>query len=313
MSTMKAIRFHDYGGPDVLQYEDLPVPTPQDDEVLVHVRAVGVNPVDWKLRSGVARKHVQLPLPVSPGGDISGVIAAVGRGVSGLAPGDEVYAMIGLTGAYAQYVCTKAAMVAPKPQRISHLEAASVPLAALTAWQGLFEHGQLAAGQAVLIHAAAGGVGSFAVQLAHERGARVTGTASSRNAAYLRELGATSSIDYTKEAFEAKLRDLDLVLDLLGAEYANRSLVTLKKGGALVQVTPGTPDTAEKAAALGVRAVPMRVRPDGTQLREIAGLVDAGKLRTTVAEVFKLEDAGRAQEASQTGHVRGKIVLDCRT
>jgi NADPH:quinone reductase-like Zn-dependent oxidoreductase len=271
---------------------------------------MGVNPVDWKLRSGAARKHLELPMPAILGGDIAGVVEQAGAGVEGFKAGDSVYAMIGLTGAYAEYVSIKAAMAAHTPKSMNLVEAASVPLAALTAWQGLFEHGKLHHGQTVLVHAAAGGVGMFAVQFAKASGAKVIGTASAKNEDFVKSLGADQFIDYRSEAFEKKVSGgVDMVIDLIGGETAERSLGVLKPGGVLIQISPGTPAVAEKAAAAEVKALPIRVHPDGTQLKEIAALIDAGKVKTSIAATFPLADAGLAHELSKQGHTRGKIVL----
>jgi NADPH:quinone reductase-like Zn-dependent oxidoreductase len=309
MNTMKAIRINEYGGPEVLRLDDIPRPSPAAGEVLIRVRAMGVNPVDWKLRSGAARKHMELPMPAILGGDIAGEIDQAGAGVEGFKAGDAVYAMVGLTGAYAQYVSVKASMVAPKPKTMSIVEAASVPLAALTAWQGLFEHGKLHHGQTVLVHAAAGGVGIFAVQFAKAAGAKVIGTTSAKNADFVKSLGADQTIDYKSVAFEKEVSGVDLVVDLLGGEIAERSIAVLKPGGVLIQISPGSPATAEKAKAAKVTAMPVRVHTDGGQLREIAGLIDAHKVKTSIAATFPLAEAGRAHELSKEGHTRGKIVL----
>jgi NADPH:quinone reductase-like Zn-dependent oxidoreductase len=308
MNTMKALRIHEYGGPEVLRLDDIPRPSPATGEVLIHVRAMGVNPVDWKLRSGAARKHLELAMPAILGGDIAGEVEQTGGGVEGLKAGDAVYAMIGLTGAYAQYVSVKASIVAPKPKTMSIVEAASVPLAALTAWQGLFEHGKLHHGQTVLVHAAAGGVGIFAVQFAKASGASVIGTTSAKNADFVKSLGADQTIDYKSVAFEKEVSGVDLVIDLLGGEIAERSISVLKPGGILIQISP-SPAAAEKAKAAGVTAMPVRVHSDGGQLREIASLIDAHKVKTSIAATFPLAETGRAHELSKEGHTRGKIVL----
>ena len=309
MANMKAVRIHDYGGPEALRYEDVPRPSPKDDELLVRVHAIGVNPVDWKVRSGFARKMLQVTMPVTLGGEISGVVEQAGPGASGFKAGDAVFGMLGLLGAYAQYVAVRPALLAPKPSSLDHITAASVPLAALTAWQGLDAAG-LAAGQRVLVHAAAGGVGGFAVQLARARGAHVIGTASAKNGEYVRGLGAQQVIDYNSEAFERAVTDVDVVIDLVGGTTAERSVGVLKQGGALVQITPGTPAVTQLAAERKVRLLPMRVSPNGAQLREIAALIDSGRLRSSVAAVFPLAEAGKAHEQSATGHTRGKLVLN---
>ncbi|MET0987489.1 MAG: NADP-dependent oxidoreductase [Steroidobacteraceae bacterium] len=309
MATMKAARIHDYGGPEVFHYDDIPRPEPKDDELLVRVHAVGVNPADWKIRSGFTRSMFTLPMPAIVGGDIAGVVEQVGANASGFKVGDEVFAMLGLVGAYAQYVTVKPALVALKPKSLDFTQAASVPLAALTAWQALVDNAQVQAGQKVLIHAASGGVGSFAVQIAKSKGAVVTGTTSAGNAAYVREIGASDVIDYRSEKFESRAKDMDVVIDLLGGETGEKSISVLKPGGILVQIS-GTSEAVQKLAeAAKVRAVKIMVKPNGEQLREIAKLIDAGKIRTTIAHVFPLSEAGKAQEQSKTGHTRGKIVM----
>jgi NADPH:quinone reductase-like Zn-dependent oxidoreductase len=308
MSTMNALRIHEYGGPEVLRLEQIPRPAPAADEILIHVKAMGVNPVDWKLRSGAARKHLELPFPAILGGDIAGVVEQAGSAVKEFKKGDAVYVMCGLTGAYAEYVALKAAIAAPKPANLNFIEAASVPLVGLTAWQGLFEHAKLGAGQSVLVHAAAGGVGPFAVQFASAKGAHVTGTASAANADFVRSLGA-DFFDYRAAPFEKHLKGFDMVVDLIGGENAERSVSVLKPGGALVSIAPGGPAAAQKAAAANVKVFPVRVHPDGAQLREIAALIEAGRVKSTIAATFPLAQAGQAHELSKEGHTRGKIVL----
>lgn len=306
---MKAIRFHDYGGPEVMQYEEVPVPVPAADEVLVRVHAMGVNPVDWKIREGHVRKRIQIPLPAVPGGDISGVIEKCGSAVSGFNVGQPVIGMLGLLGAYAEFVAVKPALLAGKPASIDHVHAASVPLAALTAWQGLFDVAALKAGQSVLVHAAAGGVGSFAVQLARQAGADVAGTCSAGNLDFVRSLGATEAIDYTRDSYASHAGRYDVVVDTMGGDVAVKSLDLLKVGGILVGVAPPSEAVVAQANAAGKRAAGLQVKPNGAQLAQIAALIDAGKVRTTVAASFPLSQAGRAHEQSKLGHTRGKIVL----
>lgn len=306
---MKAIRFHDYGGPEVMRCEELPSPVPRADELRVRVKAMGVNPVDWKIREGHVRERIRIPLPATPGGDIAGVVDAVGSDVTGFAVGDSVYAMIGLLGGYAEEVIVKATMVAHKPARASLAEAASVPLAALTAWQALFEKGGLVAGQTVLVHAAAGGVGMFAVQFARQVGARVVGTCSPVNAQFVRGLGAADVIDYRSGDFSGWRGQFDLVLDSIGGETGLQSLALLKAGGALVGVAPPSEALHAAAAAARVRAMPVMVHPDGAQLASIAALIDRGEVVTSVAATFPLAAAGDAHAMSKLGHTRGKIVL----
>jgi NADPH:quinone reductase-like Zn-dependent oxidoreductase len=306
---MKAIRFHDYGGPEVMKYEDAPTPVPKDDEILIRVHAMGVNPVDWKIREGHVRQRIVLPLPVSPGGDISGVVEKAGTAAVGFRVGDEVFAMIGLVGAYAEHVCIKPGIAAPKPKIMSHVEAASVPLAALTAWQALTEKAGLEAGQKILIHAAAGGVGQFAVQLSRVLGADAVGTCSPANDDFVRGLGASAVLDYHADIYAANAGRFDVVLDTMGGDIALKSLDLLKQGGILVGVAPPNEKTVAAAIASGKRTAVLQVRPDGAQLAEISRLVDAGKVKTAIARVFPLAEAGQAHDLIKTGHTRGKIVL----
>jgi len=278
--------------------------------VLLRVHAVSVNPVDWKIREGMVRKRVNIPLPAIPGGDLSGVIEQAGSRVEGWSVGQPVFALIGLMGSYAEYVAIDPSFVAPKPTSVDYVSAASVPLVALTAYQALFEHGGLKAGQRVLVHAAAGGVGGFAVQLARGAGAEVVGTASAANADYVRGLGATDVIDYRNPHYDRYRASFDLVVDLVGGEATAQSLGALRNGGVLVGVVPVGDAFREQAAAAGIRAVGFQVHPDGRQLREIGALIDAGKVRPTIAAVYPISSAGRAHEQSKTGHTRGKIVLE---
>jgi NADPH:quinone reductase-like Zn-dependent oxidoreductase len=308
METMKAIRMHAYGGPAVLLYEDAPRPSAGTGEVLVRIHAAGVNPVDWKVREGYFKQTRNYSLPLIPGWDVSGVVGATGSGVADFKNGDEVYSRpdIARDGAYAEYMTIRESEVAHKPGSIDHIHAAAIPLAALTAWQSLFDAAGLRAGQKVLIHAAAGGVGSFAVQLAKWKGAYVIGTASKHNQDFLRELGADETVDYEKTRFEDIVHDVDVVFDTIGGDTQKRSWKVLKKGGILVSIV--APPAAEEAARR-VRQAFVFVQPNAGQLAEIAKMVDAGKLRPVVETVLPLSDARRAQEFSQTGHTRGKIVL----
>lgn len=307
-STMKAIRMHEFGGPETLRLEEAPVPTPAPGEVLVRVYAAGVNPVDWKIRSGMIKAWAQLPY--IPGFDVSGVVAAVGEGVTDVAPGDEVYSYIAVQrgGAYAQYVAIPSAWVAPKPASLTHAEAAAVPLAALTAWQALFEQAKLEAGQTVLIHAGAGGVGHFAVQLAHAKGAKVIATASARNHEFLKSIGADVVIDYRTQKFEDVAKDVDVVLDTIGGETQARSLGVLKKGGFLASIVQ-PPDPA-KLAERGLRGSVMLVAPNAAQLSELGAMIDAGKVRPEISTSLPLAEAAEAHRLSEQGRTRGKIVLD---
>jgi NADPH:quinone reductase-like Zn-dependent oxidoreductase len=309
MDTMKAIQMHAYGGPEVLTYEDAPRPQPGAGEVLIQVCAASVNPVDWKIREGHVRNFLKHALPLIPGWDVSGIIEAVGAGVSRLKKGDEVYSRpdISRNGSYAEYIAVRESEVALKPKSLDHIHAAAVPLAALTAWQALFDAAQLTAGQTVLIHAAAGGVGSFAVQFARWKGARVIGTASGRNREFLKSLGADEVIDYTTSRFEDSVRDVDVVLDTMSGETQERSWQVLKKGGFLVTILGSAPQ--EMAAKHGVRCAHTFVQPNVEQLNTLAGMLDAGKIKPVVETVLPLEKAAEAQELNKTGHTRGKIVL----
>lgn len=309
MENMKAVRIFNYGGPEVLRVEVAARPTPGSGELLIRVHAAAVNPVDWKVRAGYLKDRIPYPLPFIPGWDVSGVVEATGPDVTRFKKGDAVYARpdIARNGAYAEFIVVRESEVALKPRSVDHVHAAAIPLAALTAWQALFDAAGLKAGQRILIHAAAGGVGSFAVQLAKWKGAHVMGTASARNQRFLRELGVDEPIDYEKTRFEDVVRDVDVVLDTIGANTQQRSWKVLKKGGILVSII--SPPSAEEAAKHGARSSYVFVQPNAAELAEIAKLVDSGKVKSMVETVLPLSEARRAQELSQTGHTRGKRVL----
>src|SRR5258705_10320017 len=264
--TMKAIRIHRYGGPEVLQYENAPRPKPQDDEVLVRVHAAGVNPIDWKVREGHMKDFWPHKFPLILGWDLSGVVEELGRGVSRFKIGDEVYSIPDPTrnGAYADYIVVRESELALKPNSLHHIRAAAVPLAALTAWQSLFDTAQLQPGQRVLIHAGSGGVGHLAVQLAKWKGAYVFATASTKNQDLLRQLGVDKAIDYTQQRFEDVARNIDIVLDTIGGETQERSWSVLKKDGVLVSLVQ--PLHEEKAKKLGVGAAIIAAQPIDEQL-----------------------------------------------
>lgn len=309
VATMSAVRVHRYGGPEVLSYEQVPCPQPGPGEVLIRARAAGVNPLDWKFRNGYVKDLVPLPLPAIPGWDFAGLVAATGPFVEGLKPGDEVFGMSDLSrgGAYAEYIVVQDSEAALKPRSIDCLRAAAIPVSALTAWQSLFDAAELSAGQSVLIHGAAGGVGSFASQLAKWRGAYVIGTASEHNHQFLRRLGVDEVIDYRMTRFEENLRDIDVVLDTVGRRTQQRSWRVLKPGGMLVSVV--AEPSAEDALAYGIRHAFVFVQPNAPQLDKIAGLVDSGVIHSFVQTVFPLSEAGVAHQVSQARHARGKIVL----
>jgi NADPH:quinone reductase-like Zn-dependent oxidoreductase len=309
MATMQAVRFHSYGNPDVLVLEEVARPQAGVDEVLIRVHAAGVNPLDWKVRAGHVKEWLQHRLPLIPGWDVSGVVEAVGPDVTAFKVGDAVYGMLDFRrdGAYAEYVAALTRDLAPAPRLIDQVQAAAVPLAALTAWQSLFEVADLAPWHTVLIHGAAGGVGHFAVQLAKWKGAKVIGTASADNASFLRELGADRVIDYHATQFDEAVSGVDIVLDPIGGVTQERSWKVLKKGGILVATLGiSSPDAAREH---GVRGEGVGVHPDTAQLIKIAALIDAGDLKPAVTTILRLADAAQAHEKSKSGHVRGKIVL----
>lgn len=309
MATMKAVRFHTYGDSGVLVYEDMPRPEPGEGEVLIRIHAAGINPLDWKVRDGHLKERMGHKLPLVPGWDVSGIVEAVGPDVTAFKVGEEVYGLLDTRrdGAYAQYVATSIQNLAFKPKTIDLIQAGAVPLAALTAWQALFEVAGLKSGQTILIHAAAGGVGHFAVQIAKWKKAKVIGTASANNESFLRELGADEVIDYTTTKFEEAVKDVDIVLDTMAGDTRQRSWQVLKKGGILVATLGISPE--ETPDEQGVRSGGLFVRADTEQLTQIAALIDAGDLKPVVSTVLPLEEAAKAHKLSQTGHVRGKIVL----
>lgn len=309
MATMKAVRIHEFGGPDQLVYEDVPVPTIEPNEVLIRAHAAGVNPVDAAIRAGYMVEYINHSLPLVMGWDVSGVVDQIGSDVKNLKVGDEVYARadVARDGAYGEYVAVRAGDVALKPKSLDHIHAAATPHAALSAWQSLVETAGLSAGQTVLIHGAAGGVGSFAVQFAKMRGAHVLGTASEKNLEYLRKLGADEVIDYNATRFEDVVRGVDVVLDLIGGETQQRSWGVLKRGGMLVSMVQ--PPSQEEAAKRGVKAHIIGTQAHGPQLTEVARAIDAGHIQSVVSTVLPLRDARKAHEMIQTRHTRGKIVL----
>jgi len=302
---MKAIRIHQYGGPEVLAQVEMQCPTPGPDEVLIKVRAASVNPLDWKMRAGLVKEIFPLTFPATLGRDVSGTVEEAGDNATQFKRGDEVYALV--SGGYAEYVVAKETAVAKKPRTLDHVQAAAVPAVGLTAFQALFEVAQLSAGQKVLIHAAAGGVGNFAVQLAKARGAYVIGTASSKKHPLLNDLGVDQAVDYRKTRFEDVVREVDVVLDTVGGETQERSFKVLKKGGILVSLVQ--PPSQELATKYGVRARFHGGRARSSDLAQIAKLIDDGKVKPIVETVLPLAEARRAHELSEAGHVRGKIVL----
>jgi NADPH:quinone reductase-like Zn-dependent oxidoreductase len=335
METMKAVRQHAFGGPEVLVYEDAPRPALEPGEVLVRVHAIGLNPPDWYLREGYRMLppewQPQIAFPLILGTDISGTVSAVADGVRDFAVGNAVYAMVrfpgGLAGgsrAYAEYVAVPASELALKPGGIDHAQAAAAPMSLLTAWQFMVDLGHdepnplqphrhapvPLAGRTVLVNGAAGGVGHFAVQIAKLRGARVIAVASAGHAAFLRDLGADEVIDYAATRPVDVVRDVDLVVDAVGGPTTGRFLATLKPGGALFPIFPLGFSGADEAARLGVTVSTTQVRSSGAQLAELGRLLDDGSIRVALDSRFALADAGKAHERAARGHVRGKIVLD---
>lgn len=308
---MYAVRIHEFGEPEVLTYEAAPKPAPVGDEVLIRVHAAGINPVDGKTRrgEGLAWRYPN-PFPLILGWDVSGVIEAIGTTVSDFKVGDEVYGMISfpeIGAAYAEYVTAAPHDIALKPASIDHAHAAALPLVGLTAWQALFDTGGLSAGQRVLIHAAAGGVGHVAVQLAKWKGATVLGTASPRNEQFLHDLGVDQFLNYQAADFLKDVSEVDMVLDPIGGETREQSWAVIKPNGILVSIV-GEP-SAEKALEYGVRGARMLVKPNSAQLREMAQLVDNGHLSVKIDQVLPLQEAAQAHRLSQTGHTQGKLVL----
>ena len=305
---MQAIRIHNYGGPEVLSLEETPTPTPKAGEALVKIHAASVNPVDWKIREGKMKDFFPTPFPAILGTDFAGVIEAVGPDAAGLQVGQAVFGWAGKGGGtYAEYALAAPQDIAAKPESLDFAQAASVPAVALTAWQGLFDHGHLEAGQSVLIHGAAGGVGMFAVQLAKWKGATVYATAGTDDLQWVRELGADTVIDYKNERFEDRVKDVDLVLDLIGGETQTRSFAVIRPGGTLIATAqPPAPDAGKDR---NIRAEMFSVAHTSAQLKQVADLMDSGEIKTFVGATFPLSETRQAQELSQNGHVRGKIVL----
>ncbi|MQS11191.1 NADP-dependent oxidoreductase [Streptomyces kaniharaensis] len=314
-ATMRIVSQETAGGPEVLRVVEASRPEPGPCEILVRVHAAGVNPADWKTRTRGAFAGGVTP-PFTVGWDVSGVVESVGYGVTIFRPGDAVYGMPRFphpASAYAEYVTAPARHFAPKPEGLSHVEAGALPLAALTAWQALIDTADVRPGQRVLVHAAAGGVGHLAVQIAKAHGAHVIGTASAAKHELLRSLGADEVVDYRTTDFAEAVRDVDVVLDPIGGANWAGSLRTLRPGGILVSIVPPTEDfPAAEAEAAGLRAVFMLVEPDQKGLREIAHLVETGRLRVIADHVFPLAEAAEAHRLGEQGRTTGKIVLSVR-
>jgi NADPH:quinone reductase-like Zn-dependent oxidoreductase len=311
---MKAIILNGSGGTDKLVKAEIPIPEIQDHEVLVEIKAVSINPVDIKTRKGGGlTERLKEFDPVILGWDISGVVTEAGRSVTGFKKGDEVFGMVNFPGhgrAYAEYVAAPASHLALKPSNISHEEAAAASLAALTAWQVLKGKAQVKPGHKILIHAAAGGVGHFAVQMSAYLGAEVTGTASSENRDFVLGLGASFHVDYEKQKFEEVLSDMDFVLDTIGGDYIDRSLKVLKPGGTIICIpSSASENIVDKAAARGMKGSRFLVISDGTGMREIAGLLKEGKIKSFISGKFSFEEFQSAHMQIETAKTRGKIVV----
>ncbi len=310
--TMRAVTLHDFGNADALKLETVPKPVPRDGEVLVRIRAAGINPIDFKTRDGVGinrRWDGEFPFPVILGWDISGEV--VESRSPDYTPGDEIYTMARfplIGGAYAEFATVPAEQIAPKPASISHAEAAAVPLAALTSWQAMFDTAGLQAGQRVLVHAAAGGVGHLAVQIAKAKGAWVAGTASARNEDFVRGLGVDQFVDYGAGDFTGAVDPVDMVFHTIDAEFRPKSWQVVKPGGWLVSITgPVTPDEAKSHNGKGTMIL---VTPNAAQLRDIGQLIDDGKVKITLDGVYPLDKTADAHRHVEGGHTRGKVVID---
>jgi len=305
---MRAVTISKYGDQSVLTYGDIERPKPKPDEILVHNRAVAVNPVDWKIRNGLGEMF-GLHLPIVLGCEIAGTIEEIGSAVEDFRSGDPVYGYVSLqrNGGYAEYTVAKPDEIAPKPQSLDFDNAASVPVGALTSWQAIFDTANLRTGQKILITGASGGVGSMAVQLAKAKGAFVIATASGKNEEFVRSLGADEFVDYTRVKFQERVREVDVVFDTVGGETLDGSFQTLRRGGYLVSIA--MPPSNEKAENYGVHASMIGVQPSSKQLREINQLIAEGKLKTHVATVLPLSEVRKAHQLSESGRTRGKIIL----
>jgi len=314
---MKAITYKEFGGANVLEASDLPIPEPGPGEVLVKIHAAGVNPIDWKIRNGQFECVFEHAFPITPGWDMAGVIEALGEGAKNFTTGDKVYAYTRFSkaevGTYAEYIVVPESYLGPMPKGLSFIEAASIPLAALTAWQTFKDFAKLSPGQVALIHAGAGGVGSLAIPLAKHLGATVLTTAQTANHDYCKGLGADYCIDYKKADYRTTLKDLyfdgvDAILDCIGYQIPDESLDILKPGGALVCLND--PPDEDRAKTLGHRVLRLYSEPNGQTLFKITKLVEAGTLPIPEIQIFPLAEAQKAHTLSEAGHVRGKLVLE---
>jgi NADPH:quinone reductase-like Zn-dependent oxidoreductase len=306
---MKAVRIHQYGGREVLSIDDIPVPAIAPDEVLVRVVAASINPVDWKVRAGYLAQMIPHPLPLTLGWDVSGVVTAVGAGVTQWQVGDAVFSRPDLArdGTYAEFVAIRANECARKPRTISHVEAASLPLAGITAWEAMVDVARVGPGQRVLVHAGSGGVGSLAIQIVKAAGATVIATTSGRNRALVESLGADQVVDYTATTVADAVEPVDVVFDTIGGDVQEASWSLLKPGG--IQVSIISPPDEARAAGLGVRGAFVFIGPNAPVLERLAAMVDGGTLRPIVGAEFALSDIAAAHALSESGRAVGKIVL----
>jgi NADPH:quinone reductase-like Zn-dependent oxidoreductase len=306
---MRAVRIHKFGKPDVLKVEDVAMPELKPNEIAIRVLAASVNPVDFKIRSGNYPSVKEDQLPKVLGRDVAGIVERVGADIRKFKVGSKVYAMLGRSrGGYAEFVMATEGEAVRMPADLDFVAAAAVPLAAITAWQGLFDHGQLKAGQRVLIHGGAGGVGHFAIQFAKAKGAWVATTVGPDDIRLAHELGADLIIDYKKDRFEDMVKDIDLVYDLIGGDTQKRSWAVLKNGGAMIS-TLQKPDEAQ-AKARNIRVAHYMAEPNAAELEEITGLIEAGKVKPFINATFALKDAAKAHEHMENDHIQGKVVLE---
>jgi len=313
---MKAVTIDRFGGVEEMHWSELPAPQPASNEVQIHIKCTAVNPVDWKIREGWLKHMLQHEFPIIPGWDAAGTISAVGDRVAQFEIGDEIYAYckqpVVHSGTYAEYICIPEDFVALKPKTFTFAQAAAIPLVGLTAWQALFDAANLQKKEHVLIHGGAGGVGSLAIEFAHDAGAIVYTTASERNHDYVKSLGANFVLDYNKENFLTwikthRLEGVDVVIDCVGSGTLEQSFHTLKKGGRLVSIVNKIDD--KQCQEHGIKGAFVFVQPSGKQLKEIARLIDAGKIKGPHIEEMPLSSFARALEKNRQGHTRGKIVL----
>lgn len=298
---MRAVVLHETGGPEVLRIEEVDKPEPGEGELLIRVSAASVNPIDWKIRRGTRPRE----LPVVLGNDVAGTVER--SLVDGYVEGDEVFGFAG-SGGYAEYTVSPGRVVAKKPVQLSQVQAAALPVAGLTAWQAIFDHGGLRSGQTLLVAGAAGGVGHLAVQFGKHAGARVIGTGSARNREFVLGLGVDEYVDYTSVDVAEAVSGADVAFDTVGGETTKTLLPTLREGGVLVTIAAQPPE--QEAAARGARAMAFSATPKSEQLAEIAGLIATGEVKVEIAQAFPLDEVVQAHELSEAGHTRGKLVLE---